>query len=75
MNIREVSYGQLPIQVIASLITTISAFETGQDGPDDSNPLDFGPGFKKSRWNKVILRRLMRGLLEERRQDGFLEHT
>lgn len=48
----------------------VQAFETGPHGPNDQNVLDFGKGFEKSRWNKVILKKFVDNLLEERREDG-----
>ncbi|KAF9555247.1 hypothetical protein CPC08DRAFT_766063 [Agrocybe pediades] len=48
----------------------VNAFETGKEGPDDRNILDFGRGYEKSRWNKVILKRLVQDLREEREADG-----
>lgn len=48
----------------------VEAFETGMQGPDESNTLDFNKGFEKSRWNKVILHRLYNRLLVDRETDG-----
>ncbi|KJA13945.1 hypothetical protein HYPSUDRAFT_1074622 [Hypholoma sublateritium FD-334 SS-4] len=48
----------------------VEAFETGPHGPNNQNVLDFGKGFEKSRWNKVILKKFVEDLLEERREDG-----
>lgn len=48
----------------------VKAFETGQNGPNESNTLDFSTGFEKSRWNKVILKRLIENVLEDRENDG-----
>ncbi len=49
---------------------TVQAFETVQMVPNDQNVLDFGRGYEKSRWNKVILKKFVEDLLEERREDG-----
>ncbi|KAF9548079.1 hypothetical protein CPC08DRAFT_769319 [Agrocybe pediades] len=48
----------------------VAAFETGKEGPDSNNVLDFGSSFERSRWNRVILKRLVDDLLEEREEDG-----
>ncbi|KAF9544842.1 hypothetical protein CPC08DRAFT_716377 [Agrocybe pediades] len=48
----------------------VADFETGKEGPDSHNVLDFGGSFERSRWNRVIIKRLVDDLLEEREEDG-----